>query len=60
VSQLENSISSAGLEDLVLLQVGKEIEDVCAHNLETHFEVSADFVGDLGLIKPALRQAEDS
>jgi hypothetical protein len=42
------------LEDLVLLQIGEEIADVCAHNVETHFEVSADFVGDLGLIEAAL------
>ena len=54
MSQLEDSIRSTGLEDLVLLQIGEKIADVCAHNVETHFEVSADFVGDLGLIKAAL------
>jgi hypothetical protein len=59
LGSLENSARSNSLENVVLLEGLNEGKNVCAHGLDVHAELSADCLGNLGLVEASLQQFED-
>jgi hypothetical protein len=56
---LESSVRLNNLENVVLLQSLNERKNVRAYALDGHCELSANCVGNLGLVEALLQQFED-